>query len=59
VVSAAGAMLAAVRGSCIDGLGAHRPSTPGTDADHAAALAVTEDHVRTVPSIARSRNSGL
>jgi hypothetical protein len=56
VLSPAGATLAAVRGGGVDGLGARRPSTPGTDSDDAASLAVAEDHERTIPSIVRWQN---
>jgi hypothetical protein len=38
----------------VDRLGAERPSTPSVDPDHAAALAVAEDHAGTIPATAWS-----
>src|SRR5829696_1148384 len=51
VAGAAGTVLAAVHRVDVDRLGAERPPAACTDADDAAALAVAEDHERTIPSM--------
>jgi hypothetical protein len=49
VSATAGAVLASVHRVQVDRLGPERPPAARIDADDAAALAVAEDHVQTIP----------